>query len=57
MLVEAAMTTTFTLAHLSDVHLAPVPWPRLAELDAKRALGLANWHRKRKRQRQYGNMR
>jgi 3',5'-cyclic AMP phosphodiesterase CpdA len=44
------MTAAFTLAHLSDVHLAPVPWPRLSELDAKRALGLANWHRKRKRQ-------
>lgn len=44
------MTNTFTLAHLSDIHLSPVPWPRLAELDAKRALGLANWHRKRKRQ-------
>ena len=44
------MPQRFTLAHLSDIHLAPVPWPRLAELDAKRALGLANWHRKRKRQ-------
>jgi 3',5'-cyclic AMP phosphodiesterase CpdA len=44
------MTATFTLAHLSDIHLAPVPWPRLDDLDAKRALGLANWHRKRKRQ-------
>jgi 3',5'-cyclic AMP phosphodiesterase CpdA len=42
------MTAPFTLAHLSDVHLAPVPWPRLTELDAKRALGLANWHRKRR---------
>ena len=41
------MTAPFLLAHLSDVHLAPVPWPRFAELDAKRALGLANWHRKR----------
>jgi len=44
------MTETFTLAHLSDVHLSPVPWPRLGELDTKRALGLANWHRKRKHQ-------
>jgi len=40
----------FTLAHLSDMHLAPLPWPRLADLDAKRVLGLANWHRKRKQQ-------
>ena len=44
------MTAIFTLAHLSDVHLAPVPRPRLMDLDAKRALGLANWHRKRKHQ-------
>ena len=40
----------FTLAHLSDIHLPPVPWPRLAELDLKRALGLGNWHLGRKRQ-------
>ena len=40
----------FTLAHISDIHLAPVPWPSLSELDPKRALGLANWHRKRKQQ-------
>ncbi len=42
------MPQTFTLAHLSDVHLAPVPLTRLTGLNAKQALGLINWHRKRK---------
>jgi 3',5'-cyclic AMP phosphodiesterase CpdA len=47
------MPETFTLAHLSDVHLAPLPplvaWgPRLAALNAKQALGLINWYRARK---------
>jgi 3',5'-cyclic AMP phosphodiesterase CpdA len=36
----------FTLAHLSDWHLAAQP--RLAELAGKRGLGLINWHRHRK---------
>lgn len=36
----------FTLAHLSDWHLASRP--RLAELAGKRGLGLINWHRSRK---------
>jgi 3',5'-cyclic AMP phosphodiesterase CpdA len=36
----------FTLAHLSDWHLASQP--RLAELAGKRGLGLINWHRGRK---------
>ena len=38
---------TFTLAHLSDPHLAPVPRPRLSELAGKRALGYLNWTRNR----------
>jgi 3',5'-cyclic AMP phosphodiesterase CpdA len=38
----------FSLAHISDVHLAPLPWPRLRDLSLQRLLGLANWHRKRK---------
>ena len=42
------MPTSFTLAHLSDVHLAPLPAPRLLGLNAKQALGLLNWHRTRK---------
>ena len=42
------MPISFTLAHLSDVHLAPLPGPRLLGLNAKQALGLLNWHRTRK---------
>jgi 3',5'-cyclic AMP phosphodiesterase CpdA len=38
----------FTLAHLSDPHLAPLPVPRLAELAGKRALGYLNWMRNRR---------
>lgn len=37
----------FTLAHLSDPHLPPLPEPRLAELASKRALGYLNWTRNR----------
>ena len=37
----------FTLAHLSDPHLAPLPRPRLLELAGKRALGYLNWTRNR----------
>ena len=37
----------FTLAHLSDPHLAPLPKPRLTELAGKRALGYVNWTRNR----------
>ena len=39
----------FTLAHLSDPHLGPIPTPRLAEIINKRGLGLINWYRKRRR--------
>lgn len=38
----------FTLAHLSDPHLAPLPRPRLSELANKRLLGYLNWQRSRK---------
>jgi 3',5'-cyclic AMP phosphodiesterase CpdA len=38
----------FTLAHLSDPHLPPLPAPRLRELAGKRALGYLNWIRKRR---------
>lgn len=41
------MMTTFTLAHLSDPHLPPLPAPRLGELFGKRALGYLNWTRSR----------
>lgn len=39
----------FTLAHLSDPHLPPLPSPRLLELAGKRALGYLNWTRNRHR--------
>ncbi len=38
-----------TIAHLSDVHLAPLRGLGLRHLNAKRALGLANWLRKRRK--------
>ena len=37
----------FTLAHLSDPHLPPLPSPRLSDLAGKRALGYLNWKRNR----------
>jgi 3',5'-cyclic AMP phosphodiesterase CpdA len=37
----------FTLAHLSDPHLAPLPAPTFRELAGKRALGYLNWTRNR----------
>jgi 3',5'-cyclic AMP phosphodiesterase CpdA len=39
----------FLLAHLSDVHLAPLPAPPVVELLSKRGLGYLNWLRKRRR--------
>jgi hypothetical protein len=41
------MTETFTLAHLSDPHLPPLPAARLRDLAGKRALGYLNWTRNR----------
>ncbi|HEY5167618.1 MAG TPA: metallophosphoesterase [Pseudolabrys sp.] len=38
----------FTLAHLSDPHLAPLPAPRWSELIGKRVTGYINWQRKRR---------
>ena len=49
LLDRADAVTAFTLAHLSDPHLAPLPKPRLRELMGKRALGYLNWVRNRKR--------
>lgn len=40
---------SFSLAHLSDPHLPPLPAPRLSELAGKRALGYLNWTRNRHR--------
>ena len=41
------LMAAFTLAHLSDPHLPPLPAPRLFELAGKRALGYLNWTRNR----------
>ena len=38
----------FTLAHISDPHLAPLPAPRWSELIGKRITGYINWQRKRR---------
>ncbi len=35
------------LAHITDVHLGPVPRAHLGELLSKRALGYLSWHRRR----------
>jgi 3',5'-cyclic AMP phosphodiesterase CpdA len=39
--------SAFTLAHLSDPHLPPMPSVRLSDLAGKRALGYLNWIRNR----------
>ena len=36
-----------TLAHLSDIHIAPLPRPALHELMNKRMFGYVNWQRRR----------
>jgi len=41
------VTEPFVLAHLSDPHLGPMPPARILDLIGKRALGYANWKRKR----------
>lgn len=38
----------FTLTHLSDIHLSPMPRVKRRHLMSKRILGYANWHRGRK---------
>src|SRR5260370_40584462 len=43
------MTDTFTLAHLSDPHLPPLPAARLRDFAGKRALGYLNWTRNRQK--------
>jgi 3',5'-cyclic AMP phosphodiesterase CpdA len=43
------LMAAFTLAHLSDPHLPPLPVPRLADLAGKRALGYLNWIRNRRK--------
>ena len=41
------LMAAFTLAHLSDPHLPPLPTARLGDLAGKRALGYLNWTRNR----------
>ncbi len=38
----------FTLAHMSDLHIGPLPTPRRLELVNKRVFGYLNWHKSRK---------
>ncbi len=40
---------SFTIAHLSDPHLGPVPLPTLNEWTTKRLMGFVNWKRGRER--------
>lgn len=39
----------FRLAHLSDIHLGPLPELSIRELASKRVTGYVNWHRNRRR--------
>ena len=39
----------FRLAHISDVHLGPLPAVAYRELASKRIVGYVNWHRNRRR--------
>ncbi len=40
---------SFTIAHLSDPHLGPAPFPDLREMRLKRFMGYVNWKRGRER--------
>jgi len=40
---------SFTIAHLSDVHLGPSPFPAFREMRLKRFMGYVNWKRGRER--------
>ena len=40
---------SFTVAHLTDLHLGPVPRPSLDEMRLKRFMGYVNWKRARER--------
>lgn len=39
----------FKLAHISDVHLGPLPSLSIQELFSKRITGFVNWHRNRRK--------
>ncbi len=42
------MASMFTLAHLSDPHLGPLPRVKFRELFSKRIMGYTNWHVRRR---------
>lgn len=42
------MTHPVLLAQISDLHMGPVPFPEPRHWNVKRALGLVNWHGKRR---------
>ncbi|MDX2156989.1 MAG: metallophosphoesterase [Hyphomicrobiaceae bacterium] len=44
------MANTFTLAHLSDIHLPPTRLGRPGGWSLKQCLGVLNWYRRRRRQ-------
>jgi 3',5'-cyclic AMP phosphodiesterase CpdA len=44
---RVVLMAAFTLAHLSDPHLPPLPAVRMRDLAGKRALGYLNWTRNR----------
>jgi len=46
--IAEAPRPVFTLAHLSDIHLSPMPRAKRRHLLSKRILGYVNWHRGRK---------
>ncbi len=39
----------FKLAHISDIHLGPLPRLSVRELFSKRITGFVNWHRNRRK--------
>jgi 3',5'-cyclic AMP phosphodiesterase CpdA len=46
---EVFLTESFTIGHVSDLHLPPTPWPGGDEFALKRSLGFLNWKRARER--------
>src|SRR5258707_13091663 len=46
---RVVLMAAFTLAHLSDPHLAPLPAPSLRELIGKRVTGYLHWTRTRRK--------
>jgi 3',5'-cyclic AMP phosphodiesterase CpdA len=47
--IRNGLSMSFTIAHLSDAHLGPAPWPSLREMRLKRFMGYVNWKRGRER--------